>query len=337
MYEITHKNGEKMRFSKKVLTTLVIIAFTLAAFSVAGKNNTSTKQETIILSDKNTLTLMDAVNGESVSQVIARAKQLDKNSFFFNKNEPIYLFIRSPGGSVQAGLEMLEALKGLNRPVHTITMFSASMAFQTVQQLGTRYAVKSSTFMSHQASGGFEGNFGGKRPNQIDSRKNFWEERLLEMDIRTVERTNGKQTLDSYQTSYTPELWLTGKQAVEKGYADAIVNVKCDESLSGSTTKSAALFGLLEIEYDQDDCPLNSAPMNVRIARIATNKGVMKMSEFTQKNGGFGSYCLVASGTNSNVICATDLTLSYEKINEIKSNFVENYIKIESRTIPFRF
>lgn len=329
-----------MKVNKKLIYTLTAIVLTAAAtLALAGTKSPKKEdsKKTIILNDKNTLMLMDQVDGNSVAEVISKAKELDKSSFFSSKNEPIYLFIRSPGGSIQAGLEMIEALKGLSRPVHTITMFSASMAFQTVQQLGQRYALKSSTFMSHMASGGFEGNFGGKRPNQIDSRKNFWEDRLLEMDLKTVERTNGKQTIDSYQSAYTPELWMTGSQAVEKGYADALVNVKCDDSLSGSDVKTETLFGLLEISYDQDKCPLNSAPMNVRVTRIVTNKGYMKMSDFTQKNGGFGSSCLVASGSQPNTVCAMDLSLSYDKITEIKNTFVENYLKIESRTIPFKF
>ena len=59
-------------------------------------------------------------------------------------------------------------------------------------------------------------------------------------------------------------MWLTGTKAVNEGYADRIVTVKCDISLSGVTTHHVNFLGA-DITYDLDQCPINTSPMNVRI------------------------------------------------------------------------
>lgn len=295
----------------------------------------------IVLTSENTLSLNDAVTGASVADVITKAKELDSDSVYgavTGKNrEPIYFFLRTPGGSIQAGLEMFEALNGLNRPVDTITSFAASMGFQTVQNLGKRYIVQSGVLMSHRASGGFEGQFGGQKPSPMDSQKNFWEQRLQEMDEKTVSRTKGKQTLASYQAQYAPDMWLTGSQAVAQGYADEIVQVQCDSSLAGVTTKSVSFMGLININYDLDNCPLNSTPMNIRISRIATNKGDMDFAKFQAAGGGYGVDCLVASGIDKKKVCATNTALNPERIYNLKNEFRNYYMDIRGQVKNFRY
>lgn len=331
------KTSTKIVMGVLLAALLAVVPTTVA--SSASKTQSKTKK--IVLTSDNTLVLNDAITGESVADVITKAKELDQSGNLLGKvgvsRKPIYMYIRSPGGEIQSGLEMLEALKGLNRPVDTITAFGASMAFQTVQQLGKRYITKSGVLMSHRAAGGFEGSFGGQKPSQMDSRKALWEERLEEMDKDTVARTGGKQTLASYQKAYDNEMWVTGSQAVEQGYADEIVQVSCDSSLSGVTTHTINFMGLINIAYDLDNCPLNSAPMNVRVAGILTNKGQMTMSDFMAKKGDFGSACLVASGTDKEKVCAADTSLTLEAINTAKSQFKSEYNNIQGRIKGYGF
>jgi hypothetical protein len=228
-------------------------------------------------------------------------------------------------------MEMLEGLKGLNRPVDTVTAFGASMAFQTVQQLGKRYITSSGVLMSHRAAGGFEGSFGGEKPSQIDSRKNFWESRLQEMDQRTVDRSGGKQTLASYQRAYDNELWITGTQAVAQGYADEVVTVSCDSSLSGVTTHEIMFMGIIPIDYDLDNCPLNSSPMNIRIGKLPTNKGLMTMNDFMNNKGEFGSSCLMAAGVDKTKVCASNTDLTLESLFKAKDQFKSQYGNMTSK------
>lgn len=250
----------------KWMTCLLLALTIFAVGAVALVGPAKTGPETIVLTKKNLLVLNKEVGGKIVSSLIVKAKELDQNSY--SNTIPIYLYMNTPGGSVMDGLELVEALKGLDRPVHTITAFSASMGFQIVQSLGNRYVLKNGILMSHRAAGTFEGTFGGLSPSQLDQRVRLWVKITQEMDEQTVFRTNGKQTLESYQKAYSNELWITGQESVLEGYADSLIHVKCDKTIVGVSTQSVVFMGM-NIDYDLDNCPINSSPMNIRIGNNA--------------------------------------------------------------------
>lgn len=242
--------------TKKLIVGLTVIAVLMAYPLISsGKSNNPSQ---IVLTANNTVNLNGEITDESVAETIQALQKLDSNS-----KKPIYLFIYSPGGSIQAGFELIEAVRGLNRPVDAVVLFGASMAFQLTQSLNTRNILQNGVLMSHRAAGGFQGSFGGQYPSQIDSRYAFWLQRLKELDLQTVSRTRGKQTLESYQKSYASESWMTGTQSVEQGYADAIVTVHCDKSLAGTDSKQASFMGMT-FSYEISKCPLITAPLNVR-------------------------------------------------------------------------
>jgi len=85
------------------------------------------------------------------------------------------------------------------------------------------------------------------------------------MDQQVVNRSNGKQTLESYQKAYSNELWLTGQESIQGGYADELVQVRCDKSLSGTTQHTTEFLGM-QIVYETDNCPINTSPLNVHLA-----------------------------------------------------------------------
>lgn len=249
-----------MKKSSKV-SILVVLFLGLILFPIISLIKPADAHQ-VVLSKSNTLVLSGEIDGELSGQIIAQAKQLGNERSIGNNH--IYLFMNTPGGSIQTGLELIEALKGLNRQVDTVTLFAASMGFQMVENLGDRLILKNGVLMSHRAAGEFAGYFGGQRPSQIDNRYNLWLSRITELDQQVVDRTKGKQTLQSYQKAYADELWLTGSQSVEGGYADKIVTIRCDSSLDGVNTHTVDFLGL-KITYDLDNCPINTSPINVRV------------------------------------------------------------------------
>ena len=242
----------------------------------------SVNAETLSLTSDNTIVLDEEVNSSSVGKVMQEAKALDAK---LASGYPIYLFLYTPGGSIQAGIELIEFLNGLNRPVHTVTLFAASMGFQIAQHMGKRYIVKYGVLMSHKARGSFGGEFGGTL-SQIDTRYSLWLRRIKLMDEQTVKRTKGKQTLQSYINAYSPELWLNGAEAVKDGYADQVVTVKCDDSLSG-TRSSVVDYGFFKVNITTSKCPIQTGVLGVS-ANIVTNQGIMNLDKFLQNNGTFG-------------------------------------------------
>lgn len=254
---------------------------TIILFFMAVSFTAQAKTTEIVLTSDNTVILDDAVQAESVNEVIRQVKEIDAK---LASGYPIYLFLYTPGGSIQAGAELIEYLDGINRPVHTITLFAASMGFQIVQHMQKRYVLRYGVLMSHKARGSFSGSFGGGI-GQMDTRYSLWLRRVSLMDKKTVERTNGKQTLESYINAYSPELWLNGEEAVEQGYADEVVSVKCDASLSG--TRDLELnFGMFKVAVKLSKCPMQTAPLSSQVA-LVTNQGWMDLDSFLQKNGNF--------------------------------------------------
>lgn len=322
----------------KLFAAMALLTISLGSISLRAES-------TVVLSSSNTLVLNQIVDGDSVGHLLTQASELDKRhgpgpmSVMFHAirggkawGEPVYLFLNTPGGSIQSGLELIEGLKSLNRPVHTVTAFAASMGFQIAQNLGRRYILQSGILMSHYATGQFEGAFGGQEPSQAANRYRIWAQRLKEMDEQTVSRTNGKQTLASYQKAYNTELWVTGPESVAQGYADELVKVKCDDSLSGSSTYTGSFLGM-PVQYDLSNCPINSSPTNISLG-IVTNKGQMSLKEFKKVKGSFGAICLQEAVIDNSRVCSLDTTLSYDKLDQIKKQFVDSFEDKKAHVAP---
>jgi ATP-dependent Clp protease, protease subunit len=311
------------------LITITVLAILATIVAVIGTSSDGEAKDVLVLSKDNIIVLNEPVMPDSTAKIISQAMELDGAK----TKKPIYLFLLTPGGSIQSGLELIEALSGLKRPVNTVTSFAASMGFQIAQNLKERLIMKSGVLMSHRAAGSFDGSFGGLRPSQIDNRYNFWLERLEEMDAQTVARTKGKQTMDSYKHAYASEMWLTGSRAVEKGYADKVVFVRCDETLRGTTKKTVNIAGLLELSYDISDCPVNSGPTNV-LVRIASNKGFMEVRDFLNKGGQFGPSCLTLASKEDR-LCALDTGVDLNRIEEAKTRLRDSFDVHKLKVLPY--
>jgi ATP-dependent Clp protease protease subunit len=260
------------------LFKLLLMAFLLMvpAYLVLSQSDNNT----IELKEGNTLKFAAVVDEASVSSAIRELIKLDQ----IQTEEPIYLVLYTPGGSIEAGFDIMRIVKGMKRKVHTITIFAASMGFQMVQSMGDRYMAEYGTLMSHKPKGGFEGEF----PGQVDSRYSYWMQRLLEMDLQTVKRTNGKQTLKSYRDAYENEMWLTPAKAIELGYADKLVNVRCDKSLDATYDETVnTMFGPIVATWSK--CPLITTPVAVKLGGgkqpdEATKKKILEYFDAKLKN-----------------------------------------------------
>lgn len=265
------------------------------------------KKPLVILDKDNTVVLNDEVNDATVSKAISDAMALDS----LNTSKPIYLVLKTPGGSVESGLLLIESMSAMKRPVNTITLTSISMGFQIVQGLGERLTLQSSTFMSHPIAGQIGGSM-GMDGSQIENRLSMWKQMVDQMDKRTVSRTNGKQTLLSYRKAYQNELWLTGENAVAEGYADKVIAARCDASLNGSQDSVLSFLGM-DINVKISACPLVPSSAQVQ-GLLKTNQGKMTLEEFKARGGVFGSCSLVVPLNKP--LCPTDLTLTEAKFKD---------------------
>jgi ATP-dependent Clp protease, protease subunit len=237
--------GETMKF---LLAMFVTLFLAVPAFA-----------DTVVLSEANTVVMRYAFTDESVSKVIL---ELVTKSAALPAKQPMYLFLDSPGGSVIAGNNLINAVKGLGREVKTITSFSASMGFITVQNLGERLVLEDGILMSHRATGGVSGQF----PGEIDTRYLFWKKYLKNL-LEPVAKRVG-MTGDQLERKHYSEWWTTGEEAVAQNTADRVVTVKCDETMLSTKEETVStFFGPLVVTWAK--CPLVKAPLAVKMEQIS--------------------------------------------------------------------
>jgi ATP-dependent Clp protease protease subunit len=221
--------------------------------------------KTIKLNSKNTINFNTPFDAMTVAQ-----KQIELfNLAATSPEKDIYLVMYSPGGSVSAGSLFIDTAKALGKNIHTITIFSASMGYNTVQGLGKRYILPSGVLMSHRAYvSGLQGQF----PGELNQRIKMLMSSTEKLDAVAAKRSG--LSLEDYKKLIHNELWLTGEDAVKAGHADEVVQAVCDESLSGSFIKPfRTLFGIVNVEFS--NCPLITGPISIR----GSNRGIRKVQK----------------------------------------------------------
>ena len=242
---------------------LFYLACALVGLHIGGCIHNLANAKTITLNSQNVIVFETPFTSETTAKLSYKALSKDLAK---GLNGPMYLVLDTPGGSVDAGIEMIYNLNQLNSGIHTISLFAASMGFHTVQGVkGKRYITQDGTLMSHKARGGFQGEF----PGQLDKRYNLYKDRLLRLDKQVVKRTKGKQTLSSYSALYENEYWCDGQKCVDDGFADEVVSVRCDKSLAGKRRikyRSMRMFGsVIDFFLIKSKCPIITGPLGLQV------------------------------------------------------------------------
>jgi ATP-dependent Clp protease protease subunit len=232
---------------KKFIISLIITLGSITAFSK------EVKTVKITLKDTNVVTLRGPFTYGSVTPVQVRLLELSRT---LPKNSPIFLFLDTPGGSVSAGMQLINTAKSIPQKVVTITNFSASMGFVTAQLLGPRVILPNGVFMSHRAYAGVEGQI----PGELNTRVDYITESIV--DIEKICAARMGISHKKYSSMIVNEYWTFGKAAVKQGAADFVGKVVCDSSLSGTQQlKVDTMFGPVNVTFSK--CPLVSGPLSV--------------------------------------------------------------------------
>ncbi|WP_345987109.1 ATP-dependent Clp protease proteolytic subunit [Sulfurimonas sp. HSL1-2] len=137
-----------------------------------------------------------------------------------DSEEPIHMYISSPGGSVMAGLAILDTMQLISAPVYTYGLgMVASMAavLFTCGEPGHRYVLPNAEVMIHQPLGGAQGQASDIeiQANHIISLKKRLYRILSEATgapVKTIEKASDR---DNY---------FVAEDAIKFGLADQILN-----------------------------------------------------------------------------------------------------------------
>jgi ATP-dependent protease ClpP protease subunit len=178
------------------------------------------------------------------------------------KSTPIYLVMDTPGGSIFEGMHFIDFAKALPQKVHTVTLFSASMGFQIVQNLDTRYITRTGILMSHRAT---VSGLGGQLKGEFESRYKMLRRSVDYLDFVAAKRM-GISTKD-YEAMVLNEYWVYGYDAVAAKAADEEVLVKCGDSMNGDEElKIGTIFGTVKLTFSK--CSLIRTPSKIDVSDI---------------------------------------------------------------------
>ena len=168
-----------------------------------------------VLMKNRTLTLFGEVN-QDVSRRISE-KLL---SLAFESDDPITLYISSPGGHVESGdtiFDMIRYIKPVVRTVGTGWVGSIATHIYLAPEKENRFCLPNTRFLIHQPSGGFGGD---ASDIEIHARE----------IVRTRERINGViaertgQSIERVTEDTNRDFWMSAEESVEYGLVGQIIN-----------------------------------------------------------------------------------------------------------------
>ncbi len=150
-----------------------------------------------------------------------------------NAEEPdkdIYLYINSPGGSVDSGMAIYDTMNWISNDVATVAMGLAASMGQFLLCAGTkgkRYALPNSRIMMHQPSGGLGG-------TASDIRIQAEQSLHIKATMQRLIAEHTGQTLDQIESDSDRDRWFTAEQAKDYGLIDhvftAAAQIRSDEA-----------------------------------------------------------------------------------------------------------
>ena len=170
--------------------------------------------ESALISNR-TITLFGEINQE-----VARKTAEKLLALSFESDEPITMYIGSPGGHVESGDTMFDMIRYIKPQVRTVgTGWVGSIAthIYLAPDKENRFALPNTRFLIHQPHGGFGGD---ASDIEIHARE----------IVKTRERINGViaaqtgQSLDKVAEDTQRDYWMSAEESVDYGLVGKIIS-----------------------------------------------------------------------------------------------------------------
>ncbi|MEE9965039.1 MAG: ATP-dependent Clp protease proteolytic subunit [Propionicimonas sp.] len=135
-----------------------------------------------------------------------------------DSEKDIYLYINSPGGSVDSGMAIFDTMQWISNDVATVAMGLAASMGQFLLSAGAkgkRFALPHSRIMMHQPSGGLGGTASDIR---IQAEQSMHIKRT--MGALIAEHTG--QTIEQIEKDSDRDRWFTAEEALAYGFIDHV-------------------------------------------------------------------------------------------------------------------
>ena len=154
------------------------------------------------------------INDEKANIIIGMLLYLDSIN-----NDDISLYINSPGGNLNEGFALIDAIKISKTPVYTINVGQwSSMSFLIGITGHKRFSLPSATFLMHDGSSGAFGST-SKVQDCVEFEKRFKNEVIKKHVL-----DHSKMQAVDYDALARVEYYLLPKDALERGFIDKIVD-----------------------------------------------------------------------------------------------------------------
>ena len=188
-------------------------------FSADGEQELAEVAKTLnpmdaILTKHRTLTLFGEVN-----QDVSRRLSEKLLALSYESDDPITLYISSPGGHVESGdtiYDMIQFIKPTVRTVGTGWVGSAATNIYLAAEKENRFSLPNTRFLIHQPAGGFGGDATDIQIQAIEIVKT--RERINSI---IAERTG--QSLEKVTEDTDRDYWMSAEESLEYGLVGKII------------------------------------------------------------------------------------------------------------------
>ena len=158
-----------------------------------------------------------AINDQVANVIVAQLLYLSQ----IDPDKSIQMYINSPGGSIYAGLAILDTMQMIRNPISTVAV-GVTASFGTVLLAGgtkgQRYALPHATIHLHQPLGGAEG-----QASDIEITVN--EIRKLKKELYEIVNYHTETPIDQIEKDFERDKWMTASEAKEYGFVDEVLLV----------------------------------------------------------------------------------------------------------------
>ena len=158
--------------------------------------------------------LHDDVNEHTASVIVAQLLFLESEG-----DKDIHFYINSPGGSVIAGLSILDTMRFIKCDVSTIVMGQAASMGSLLASSGTkgkRLILPSARHMIHQVSSGTRG-------TAIDMKIALEETLKLNEYLTNIYVENTGKTYEQLELDMSRDKFMSAQESVDYGLVDKII------------------------------------------------------------------------------------------------------------------